>query len=312
MAGDVHISTLPPPTPGDADFAIYINFAKGIGNPSRVFLAADAIIRALQDLDKVLSSSIDSHIEPILVLEEIETGSLKIWLKSLLTAVDDDALKTLDWKPAIGRYLVRAKYAYIEWANRADPKASLVDLSKKLAQTASETDVKHLPDYAPPSVRGLADVAKEVDDAKSFLTQQDTMAYLPAPSTGTGLVPLNFNLSARFAPDELIALARKETLKFDNMPMNLIVKRPDYLGASMWDFRHGKTPVSAKIADADWLKRFQAREIDVRPGDALRCVVTIERGYGFDNELIDESYTVTKVEAVLQNQARQGSLLDRG
>jgi hypothetical protein len=48
--------------------------------------------------------------------------------------------------------------------------------------------------------------------------------------------------------------------------------------------------------------------VDVRPGDALKCLATIEYKYGFDNELLEEEYTVTKVEDVLVNQLQQGSL----
>jgi hypothetical protein len=137
----------------------------------------------------------------------------------------------------------------------------------------------------------------------------DMMSYLPAHSFGGhAIVPVSFDLSVSWAPDELIALATKETTKFEDMPMNLIVKRPDYLGTSKWDFRHGKVPISASIADSEWLHQFQSRAVDVRPGDALRCLVSIERSYGFDNELIAETHTITKVNGVLQNEIKQGGL----
>jgi hypothetical protein len=74
------------------------------------------MIRALQRLDATLVEAIDSKIEPLMVLEEIESGSLVVWLKNILTATDDEALKKLDWKPAVGKYLVRAKHVYIRWA----------------------------------------------------------------------------------------------------------------------------------------------------------------------------------------------------
>src|SRR3970040_183395 len=104
MSGIVHLTTREPPPPERADFAIYIDFKRGEGSPQRVFQAADAMIRAMQSLDHVLCNAIDGTIEPVMVLEEIETGSLKIWLANKLTAVDDQALKDLDWKPAIGKY----------------------------------------------------------------------------------------------------------------------------------------------------------------------------------------------------------------
>src|SRR5579883_1194449 len=63
--------------------------------------------------------------------------------------------------------------------------------------------------------------------------------------------------------------------------------------------------ISANISDSEWLAAFQSRKIDVRPGDALRCLVNIEHHYGYDNELITETYIVTKVVEVLENQISQ-------
>jgi hypothetical protein len=100
--GVVHVASAAPIPPSTADFAIYIDFKKGEGNPSRIFQTADAIIRALHRLDLTLCAAIDSKIEPVLILEEIETGSLRIWLKEFLAAIDDDALKKLDWKQVVG------------------------------------------------------------------------------------------------------------------------------------------------------------------------------------------------------------------
>ncbi len=87
--------------------------------------------------------------------EEIETGSLKIWLKNQLETVDDQALKELNWKPIVGSYLVKAKYAIIKWCNKGElneNKESLLELSNEIKQIAQETDVRHLPDYKAPNI----------------------------------------------------------------------------------------------------------------------------------------------------------------
>ncbi len=245
------------------------------------------------------------NIKPVLVLEDIEAGSIRIWLKNVLEATDDQAIKGLDWKPAVGRYLVRAKYAYIRWANKEDPERTLLDLARELRTIASETDIRHLPDYAPPSTAELADAAKQIDEAKQELSEGDRISYLSDEND-----PVDFDLSVSWSGEELSDLLVRETTKFENMPMNLIVKRPDYLGVSKWDFRHGRRSISARIEDTSWLTDFQERKVDVRPGDALKCLVTIEYSYGFDNELVSENHTVTTVEAVLENQIRQANLLD--
>jgi hypothetical protein len=299
----VEIGTAPPAPPTDAVFALVIDFERGTPNPQRVFQAADAMITAFQVLDKTLCAAVDSHIEPVMLLEDIEAGSIKAWLGNQLSRIDDEGLKDLDWKPIVGKYLVRAKYAVIRWSNKEGTDANILGLARELRTIASETDVKHIPDYAPPLVQELADGIKKIETAKSFLLPKDRMS-LTSDAEGK----LEFNLAIKWGDQELSSLSVKEATKFEKMPITLIVKRPDYLGKSKWEFRFGKKTLSSKIEDQDWLARFQSRAIDVRPGDALRCLATIEHKYGFDNELIAEEYTVTKVEEVLVNQLQQGSL----
>jgi len=93
---------MPPP---DADFAFTINFRRSAGNPRRIFDAASALIDAFEVLDKALVESVDVTISPLMVLEDIESGSIKVWLKNILTRADDEALKTGDWKMLVGHYL---------------------------------------------------------------------------------------------------------------------------------------------------------------------------------------------------------------
>ena len=297
------IGTELPAAPSGASFAPVIDFQRGTSNPGRVFQAADAMIRALQALDHTLCEAVDSQIEPIMLLEDIEAGSIKAWLSNQLSRVDDEGLKKLDWKPIVGAYLVRAKYAVIRWTNKEGAEGGLMGLSRELKMIAQETDIRYLPDYAPPPLQELSQAAKRIDDAKSLLGPGDRM-QLESPEAGK----VEFNLSVKWSPEELGDLAVKETTKSENILMTLIVKKPDYLGKSKWEFRFGKKAITAKIEDERWLESFQTRKVDIRPGDALRCRVTTEYKYGYDNELLSEDYTISVVEGVSENQLRQDDL----
>ena len=300
---DIHISTTRPHPPEEADFAIDIDFKRGHGSPQRVFRAADKMIQELQRVDEALCASVDTSIKTVMMLEDIEAGSIRIWLKNVLESTEDQAIKELDWRPAVGKYLVRGKYVYIRWANKTDPGLTLIDLARDLRTIASETDIKHLPDYAPPQLSELAEAVQEIDEAKRELSEGDRITYRTKEDD-----PVDFDMTVEWSGEELSDMLIKETTKFENMPMNLIVKKPDYLGESMWDLRHGRKQIMARIDDRVWLDKFQARKIDVRPGDALKCLVTIEHHYGHDNELVSETHEITKVEAVLENQIFQGAL----
>src|SRR4051812_16830183 len=71
-----------------------------------------------------------------------------------------------------------------------------------------------------------------------------------------------FNITLKLSPESLERLITKETIS-NEAEMILMVKRPDYLGAAMWEFRHENRVVSAKITDSEWLLRFQQRHVDV-------------------------------------------------
>ena len=134
----------PPMPPNDADFAFKIVFQKGEGNPRRIFDAASEIIEAFEALDKALVQSIDTSMSPLMVLEDIEAGSIKVWIKTVLSRIDDEALKTFDWKPIVGRYLVRAKYFVLEFCDRPEPGnlAALKDVLRRLAALGQTIDVR--------------------------------------------------------------------------------------------------------------------------------------------------------------------------
>ena len=74
--------------------------------------------------------------------------------------------------------------------------------------------------------------------------------------------------------------------------------------------RHGKRAISVRISDETFLQQFQARKIDVRPKDALKCMVQVEMKYGYDNELISETFVIVEVLEILQDDNLQDDMFD--
>jgi hypothetical protein len=279
MAGAIALTDRKPGLP-DADFAFEIDFVRGEGSASRVFEATADFIRACERLDAELVQSIDANIQPIMMLEDIEVGSIKTWLRNELRSTDDNALKKLDWKQLVGAYLVRAKYAVLRWTDDPEAPRDLPALRREIQQIAAETDIRYLPDYSPPSPGALLDALRDYQGVKDRLITGDRATYV----TPGGEVEMN--LSIRWAPEDIEALAVAHTLRQPSTELILAVKKPDYLGSSKWDLRHGKRTIQAKIEDEDWLRQFQGRGVDVRPGDALRCSVDIE------HEVLQNRYIV--------------------
>lgn len=294
MPGITRISSKMPETPQNADFAIYISFEPGTKNPERIFQAADQAIRSFRELDHILCKAVDSNISPIMLLEEIETGSIKIWLKSVLESTDDDDLRNIDWRRIVGKYLVKAKYFIIDWTNKEhEDISSIKTLQNNVKELAEETGVRKLPFYGEIDTKDIANIATSINQAKTLLSGSDSMKYL------TQDAEIDFDLSMDINTEKIQDILTKETMTSENSKLILVVKKPDYLGSSKWDLKHGNRTISASIEDSEWLGRFQSREIDVRPGDALRCTVRIEIKYGYDNQILSESYFIDSVDEVI-------------
>src|SRR5438067_135461 len=119
----------------EADFAIQVDFKPDTPDPTRVFRAMTDLIESFQYFDRQLVQSIDVSIQPVLLLEDIEGGSVKTWLRSVVSSADDTALIEGDWKKLVGRYLYRAKYAairFLEGKTQISDRKQLKELESEL------------------------------------------------------------------------------------------------------------------------------------------------------------------------------------
>jgi len=287
-----------------ADFCLEIKFEKHSDNPARVFRAMTSLIETCQRIDTALVQSVDVNIKPVLMLEDVETSSLRAWLKTALEAVEDDALKKVDWKPAVGKYLVKAKYYLIDFVSKNSTitnKAQVTDLSLKLLSASQETDAKHIPLYSRIPETELVRYLQELSEATSALQATDSAKYISAQDEAA------FNLSFHVSPESVEDLLTKETIDSPPQVMILKVRRPDYLGESMWEFRFQNRTITAKIQDQEWLGRFQNRQVDVRPGDAIRAEVSIQVKYGYDGEAVGVKYFIFRVIGVIASEPLDAS-----
>lgn len=234
----------------DNSFCIQIDYEKNTPNPSRVFRTMTDLIETFQSIDNDLIKCIDSKIESVLILEDIEIGSIKTYISNVLKAVDDDAIKNLDWKPAVGKYLVKAKYLIVDLL---DDKIKITDkreidlTRKKILELAEETEIKKFPYYTPIDSADLIDGIDRINKSLKSLDKRDKAKFITKEDTAS------FNLELEFAPKQIEDLLTKETLESKSV-MILKVKKPDYLGDSKWDFKYYSHSIQVKILDLDWIK----------------------------------------------------------
>ena len=276
-------------------FGIEIRFRPHSETPSRVFRAMSGLIESFEHADRLLARSITSRIQPILTLEDVEAGSILTWLKNRLDSVDDEALKSGDVKKLIGAYLVLGKKILIDYCNKRTTigsRAEVDELQAALLRAASDTDVLRIPTYRPPPPFEIVGAVRMIAESTEPLQEGDTVQYRSMAGNS------ELNLSFHVAPDDLEGFLVKEELT-SSAPMILKIKKPDFLGESMWEFQFAGRMLPARISDTTWLSEFRNGTVSILPGDALRAVVSTTIKYGFDADVVGSQYEIVKVLEVI-------------
>lgn len=285
---------------------IQLDYPPATSDPARVFRAMALLIDAFQQTDRDLASAVSVSIEPVILLERVEAGSIRAKLVTLLREVNDDSLLNLDWRPLVGQYLVRAKHSALRWLERnpqITARAQVLELQQELMRDvpAVEQNQLLLPAPIPPSQ--LLEDVRALADAMAELGPEDSVTYEAGGETTEVVAP-------RELTSEQIETLLTEDVAVQEGEMILLVKKADFLGNSKWEFRLDDRIIEAKVLDEAWLGRFHAGKVSLRPGDALRAQVRAEAHRGFEGNVVSTKYFVLLVRGVVHDdQMQQGDLL---
>lgn len=294
MARLIHTET-PPMKPADADLGVTIDFAKGNANPRRVFGSLVTILEGLEGLDRLMIAAVDPRIIPLMVLQDVEAASITAWVRTRLRQTDDEVLKSGDWKKAAGSILVESKHRalkYLDARHAVNEGERLSQLRDDLQTLAASAPIRHLPQPAPIELRDLVKPLDMIQAGKATLTPGDRLLI----TTESGVYEANVAETKR--PSEFLTEA-EGSQSSGVMPMQLLVRRPDYLGEAKWEFRHGRDTLTAAILDEVWLKRFKAGAVPIVPGSALACMVRYAYAYDQGGRLTSAQHDVVEVQRVI-------------
>jgi len=279
------------------DFAITLDYAQGEGDPTRIFRTAIGLINAFGRFDQELLRGFDVNLRSRLALERVEEGSLKILLRTVLQSLDDDALKSGDWKKILGNYLVSAKYLLLKYledktAIDNDPEG-LYRLSEEIQKEAEATNLKGIPVYSAPSRTLVVVEILEISVALQPLAAKDRV-FFSAPLRP----PVEFNKRLSISQAGVDALLT-ERLPSEPSEAILLVKKPVFVGDSRWEFLYQGKAIEAKMLDTAWVEQYRKHRVDVPPGSSLVVTLKIEASYNAEEKAAMPKYFVLKVHRVM-------------
>ena len=255
-------------------------------------------VRLIQDAVEVsyraLAGAAQVQFETVAVLEEVSKRSLSLWLR--VQATGDGALAAASDASSL-KFLARGTLAIIAWMD-GSPTLQLADLQQAIRVLAWGTSITTTVHPVLPSSSELVDAVIAWQRAKGGFAPGDAVRII----TNNGSAELD--LAKRIAEPRTLLLSRK--LVNHSADMIFVVEMPDYQATGQWLLKHGETRTTAVAEPGTLLDKFYHRELDIRPGDALRCKVDWETSYGPDHEVLAERYRIVEIVEILPVSNRRG------
>ena len=251
---------------------VKINFLAGESNPQEILQCAVDTINALSELDQALANCISSNMQMSFKLEGFKEGSLITRLKSFYLNNDENANTDEHINSDLAQQFVNNSREEIikgvaASGNVIDGK-QLADILKRTETVAKQVGLIDAVGYAPPNPLILGTAINAVLDSGSKLKNGETAKISTAENFNDDSVYVELPKGKKVDIDDV--LNELVTQEIENTSdMILVIKKPDFLGDSQWDFKKGKETLSAKIDDDEWLRKFKSGEIVIVPNDAL-------------------------------------------
>jgi len=277
----------------EGEIGLVIDYQPGKVLAIDVLQAAMGMIESLDRLDAVLLSSVDTSLEPVSVLNDVQHSSLKMLLARALKHTPDELIGNLDWKKWVGGLLVKGKYKLLSKLEADGP-----ELQRTLIEL--EADYKDAPailiGYKPPTVSDVRDALDGVAKARAALPGQ--------------LVRVQTEFGDVYLPEAASEVAEPPTSIAEHEVSNrgteyFKVKSTDMIGSAQWTVLRNNRSTKVDILHQGWLDAYHRREHIILPGDSLKCSYEERITYDANGNELDRRLAIVEILAVISPPKQQ-------
>jgi len=280
----------------ESNYPVSIDYDPEADKPSRVFDSLARLVDSCYEIDALLAGTLSGQASVKHRLDRIEIGSLVTWIQSLIEIPDDRELsakkpKKKKVKAFIEKGRKQIVKSYSKSANLQDPEV-YNDIRNDLSALAKDQGVKDDFAWREPTSLKIAETLQLVNNASKDLSAKDSVQV----GAAQGKLPPARPLDLMALRESLIA---KRDVSIEDV--QLIIKKPDLLGESQWDFRLSGKSISARIHDGSWLADLHKRNVRLTTGDSLRVTLRTEIGKDSRGREINIRYEIVKVHSIVDS-----------
>jgi hypothetical protein len=282
----------------EGEIGLVIDYEPGKVLAIDVLQSAMGMIQALDKLDAALLSSINTSLEPVSVLNDVQHSSLKMLLARALRNTPDDLIQNLDWKKWAGGLLVKGKYKLLQNLDADAPRIREILIDLEVDYHAAPVG---LLGYTPPNVAEVREAMDGVMDARAALpgqrvTVQTELGDVLIPEEDATLVP-----TQEAGPQHSVSNSGIEFFK---------IKAPDMLGTAQWQVLRNGRSTRVDMLHQTWLDDYHARKHTILPGDSLKCRFEETVTYDAAGNELERQLAVIEVLEVISPPSQHNLRLD--
>jgi hypothetical protein len=269
-------------------------------SPAAYFDGVSQVIDAFQSADANLLAFLLPSSRTGLRIDRLEIGSFRIWLATQLEDLPEEGLRKFDWKQLVGHYLLKCRNAIVKFL-RKNPKVEDTQLVERLGAEIDAIANDAIPATRRFSRRLLLGVLVRVIRATQSVPGAETVHVII--SEERTLLPRE----AEVTIGVVSAIESGELEPFEQ-EMRLLVKKPDMLGRSQWEFVDRGHVIRAKMGDLAWVERYQRHGVVLNPGDAIDVRMQLTPKHTTEDQLY-YTYSIVNVRSVIPSVVIQQPLL---
>jgi hypothetical protein len=271
----------------EGEIGLVIDYEPGKVLALDVLKSAMDMIAALDRLDAVLLSSVDTSLEPVSVLNDVQHSSLRMLLARALRHVPDELIGNLDWKKWVGGLLVRGKYQILQRLDADAPEVRriLADLENEYGSAPG-----NLVGYRPPNVSDVLEAMDGVQAARATLPGQTVTVQTELGDINIPEVVYEYLEETQLGPQLTVTNNGIEFFK---------IKAPDMLGSAQWQVLRNGRSTRVDMLHQSWIDAYHARQHSIMPGDSLKCRFEESITYDSNGNELERKLSIIEVLAVI-------------
>lgn len=284
----------------DSDYQIEIDYDSK-NDLAKTFSALSQIIEGEERFTNLFLKLLNEQDVQKVVLQKLETGSIKVFLRNIFENISDDQIYAKGYRAFIEQFLIEIKNYFLTLLSEEIEitKDKLDIVKKNLIEEGSKKKLKNIEtlnnltyEHMLDCIDGIIKPIKNLDRGQAVRVKCQGREF-------------NLNKDIKYDRSGIESIVIRNEIS-RNQELVFLVKKPDYIGKSKWEFYYKGEHISAKILHENWLNKFQKGLLSTDkiplPGDSLRVrtdvIVTINRS----GIIIAVEYEINEVLEVIKNQ----------